>query len=990
MTGKGGRSRIGFVVLAAAVALAAVGGSAVGLGAPSWLAGAVGAVSALIAGTLVDRVFHARDERAAAAGRLRQVLADLTMTVPGDGDDVLGLLRADRSPVAFRGRRRELRQLADWCADDLACPVVMISGPAGVGKSRLALEFALGLPDGWIAGWLRAGAGQDAVGAVRACGSPAVILVDDADGRPDLAPLLDALAEDYKDPAIRVVVLTRSAVGLRAALASRLDERHESIAASAVELDLQAEGGHDDQERWFAEAASAFAAVLERPVPAVGQRFRAGRAEQAQPMVVLQAQALLAVLGDGTGHADPRDLSFGQLAEALMNHEKRRWRATAALWQWGSGGPLPEPLQERSIAAIALLGCATHSEAVEVLRRIPELNDAPAERLSAIASWISALYPADPGDAPRIRPDMIGEWFVVSQLTAHPELAQSLHTGLTDPQATRALSFLAHAADRLEAAGQLFEDFASGDVRRRILAAAQAATTGQAGRRLLDTVVAQLIRSGEGWTVDQLTELDHLIPEPVLLRAHAAIADLNVTLYRALAADNPAAHQANLARALNNLGIWLDRVGRYPEALAATEEAVTLYRALAADNPAAHQAGLAAALDGLGIWLDRVGRYQDALTATDEALTLYRALAADNPAAHQAGLAAALANLGTRLYRAGRYRDALTATEEAVTLYRALAADNPAAHQAGLAAALDGLGIRLDRVGRYQDALTAAEEAITLRRALAADNPAAHQADLAAALDGLGIRLYRVGRYRDALTAAEEAITLYRALAADNPAAHQAGLAAALTNLGTHLDQVGRYQDALIATEEAITLRRALAADNPAAHQASLATALDNLGIRLDRVGRYQDALAATEEAITLYRALAADNPHQADVARALTNLGTRLYRAGRYQDALTAIEEAITLYRALAADNPAAHQADLATALDNLGILFDQLGEGREALAARIESVHVYRELASRNPDLYQERYRQALSALRREYDQRGMQHEAVVHDLADPPSSS
>ncbi len=55
---------------------------------------------------------------------------------------------------------------------------------------------------------------------------------------------------------------------------------------------------------------------------------------------------------------------------------------------------------------------------------------------------------------------MIGEWFVVSQLTAHPGLAQSLQTGLTDPQATRALSFLARAADRLEAAGHLFEDFA--------------------------------------------------------------------------------------------------------------------------------------------------------------------------------------------------------------------------------------------------------------------------------------------------------------------------------------------------------------------------------------------------------------------------------------------------------------------------------------------------------------------------------------------------
>ena len=69
-------------------------------------------------------------------------------------------------------------------------------------------------------------------------------------------------------------------------------------------------------------------------------------------MVVLQAQALLTVLGEDSEHPDPRDLPFGQVAQALMSHEKRRWRATASLWEWSSGGPVAEPLQERSIAAI--------------------------------------------------------------------------------------------------------------------------------------------------------------------------------------------------------------------------------------------------------------------------------------------------------------------------------------------------------------------------------------------------------------------------------------------------------------------------------------------------------------------------------------------------------------------------------------------------------------------------------------------------------------
>ena len=203
--------------------------------------------------------------------------------------------------MPFRGRTRELRQLADWLADDRACPVLMVSGPAGVGKSRLALEFASRLPQGWAAGWLHAGTGDIAVGAVRACGDPAIMLVDDADGRADLVALLESLAEQHENPVTRVVLVTRSAVGLRAALMSQLTERHAWVASGAPQLELDLEGGHDDQIRWFGEAVNAFAAALKGPVPALPERFPQGQGGAVQPFVVLQAQALLAVLGAGAG-----------------------------------------------------------------------------------------------------------------------------------------------------------------------------------------------------------------------------------------------------------------------------------------------------------------------------------------------------------------------------------------------------------------------------------------------------------------------------------------------------------------------------------------------------------------------------------------------------------------------------------------------------------------------------------------------------------------
>ena len=296
---SGQRSRrLGLVAGAAAVVLAGAGGAAAGLGAPAWLAGAVAAVSALVAGVVADRVYAAREGREAARERRGLVLDALRDARPPSRGEELGLLLAGRCPVPFRGRSRELARLAAWREGEPGCPVMMVAGPAGVGKSRLALEFASRLPAGWAAGWLHAGAGAVAVEAVRGCGDPAVILVDDADGRADLVPLLEALAERHEDPAVRVVLVTRSAGGLRAALAGQLEERHAWVVSGAAELDLGTEGGPDDQVRWFGEAVAAFAAALGKSPPVLPERFPA-RGGAVEPFVMLQGQALLAVLDQG-------------------------------------------------------------------------------------------------------------------------------------------------------------------------------------------------------------------------------------------------------------------------------------------------------------------------------------------------------------------------------------------------------------------------------------------------------------------------------------------------------------------------------------------------------------------------------------------------------------------------------------------------------------------------------------------------------------------
>ena len=280
--------------------LAGVGGAAVGLGAPG-MAGAVGAVTALVAAVIADRAFGARDDRKAALEARDQVLDESRPGVSADPRDAnadpLALLRGGPVAGAVPRPGQEMRQLEAWRDDENGSSVLLLSGSAGVGKSRLALEFASRAPGGWAAGWLHAVTGDTAIAAIAACGEPTPVLVDDAYGRGDIVPLLDALAERRAKPVIRVVLRTRSAEGLRASLVANIEERHATIVFRALAVELEPEGGADDRTRWFGEAVRAFATVLGSPRRCRPTVFPRGHAEAAQPFVMIQARALLAVLG---------------------------------------------------------------------------------------------------------------------------------------------------------------------------------------------------------------------------------------------------------------------------------------------------------------------------------------------------------------------------------------------------------------------------------------------------------------------------------------------------------------------------------------------------------------------------------------------------------------------------------------------------------------------------------------------------------------------
>jgi tetratricopeptide (TPR) repeat protein len=835
----------------------------------------------------------------------------------------------------------------------------VIGGRGGSGKTRLAVELCQRVrARDWLCGLLSRITEPETLEALVNVPTARLVVVDYAESRAEhlelLLPLLAAGAT--QEQPVRVLLLVRAGARRTADWTEGLRNRSDRLDALLDECEVRVleDMPLETAERYklFSAAAGAFADRADPPLVPPDPPDVLDQAVFNSPLLVVIA-AYLAVHGDAAVPSTRAAL----LGEVLA-HEQRYWRASA--------GDLfsDEVLPRRVVGLATLAGAESEAAATELLRLVPDLADATAERRASLARWAHGLYPGPKWWNP-LEPDLVGERLVADTFTDQPSvLAGAL--AREDPQAIiQPLEVYARAAaDHAELAATL-RPILSREVGRLCEVAVTQAATGT-DRDLLSgntaTAAAAINRAITTIEVDASALSVALVSLPQ--RADLILSPLAVTLntqhvkhQRALAAANPTAYEPSLATWLNNLSVRLAEVGRREEGLAAIEEAVDVYRRLAAANPAAYEPGLASSLNNLAVDLGEVGRREEGLTAIEEAVDVYRRLVAVNPAAHEPDLASSLNNLAARLGGVGRREEGLAAIEEAVDVYRRLAAVNPAAYELDLAISLNTLSIRLGEMGRREEGLAAIEEAVEVRRRLAAVNPAAYEPGLAISLNNLSIRLGEMGRREEGLAAIEEAVDVYRRLAAVSPDAYEPHLALSLNNLSARLGGVGRGEEGLAASEEAVDVYRRLVAVNPAAHEPDLAISLNNLSIRLGTMGRGEEGLAASEEAVEVRRRLAAVNPaaYEPGLASSLNNLSVRLAEVGRREEALAATEEAVDVYRRLAAMNRAAYEPDLVISLNNLSISLGEVGRREEALAATEEAVDVYRRLAAMNRAAYE-----------------------------------
>jgi tetratricopeptide (TPR) repeat protein len=944
---------------------------------------ALAGVSAGYVPLIRDAFKRVRSERAQLDAKEAADREALRLTSELPSESPAGLLDPRRGLVAFTGREHELAGLLAWCQDGSPRGVRLVTGPGGVGKTRLSVELCGRLdPDGWRC--VRVGDRQEefAVATARR-GWPGrlLLVVDYAETRIGLSRLLRAVAADAGP--VRVLLLARSA----GEWWDRLREGEPAVRTLLAKADgdepLRATVSDELSNADLVRAAvPVFAGALGMSVP---ERVMVDTEPGVVRVLDLHAAALVAVL-QSAGMKEPVRVSVSDVLNELLGHETRFWEGTAQ-WRGLLAGPtgMDTTSLRHIVAAGALLGAASQDEAVALLRRVPG-----AVASLQVARWLRELYPPEhrvdhDGAADwlgTLIPDRLAELLVVKELTDSPELAEECLSRLDERQALRAVTLLGRAAtDQQEAAEVLLKRvlpllekvvaglpadvglltvisdaipypstaLAEADlaITRRILDALPAGNPGLQARWLnwLGTALAQTGRFAESLPAKQ---------EAVRIRRELAVGD-------------PGRYRADLAGSLADLGAFFSRLGRQDTAFAFMQEAAEIWRELAAAVPGRYRADLARSLANLGACLRELGRQDSALPVIQEAMRLWRPLAAALPDRYLPDLAGTLLNLGIAFLESGRQPEALAVTQEAVQIYRELARTDLDRHLPDLAHSLTSLGVVFTGLGRQPEAVPVTQEAVRIRRDLADRYPGRYRADLTNSLANLGVAFLESGRQPEALPVTQEAVESYRELASANPDRYRPSLASSLSSLGMVFKDLGRGAEALRAAQEAVEIQRDLTAAYPGRYQADLASSLTNLGIQFSVLGSRAEALLASQEAVGAYRQLASVNPdrYQAALATSLNNLGHRLGELGRASEALSVTQETVKIRRGLAAAHPDRYQADLARSLASLGIHYSELDRPAQALRAEEEALQIWRALAASHPERYRADLAMALSNL-------------------------
>ena len=777
------------------------------------------------------------------------------------------LLRAEYGIVPFWGRSKEREKIAAWYNSESKFGVLFLSGPAGIGKTRLMREICLQLgQQGWDTGFIWPGPLSDAdcevIDSLYCYRRPMLLVFDYAEVHWTRLRCLLQSAEAKRD-----------GQPLRFVFVSRQEEWGEELRSrlpyGMIELCSLTPLGEfiADRDQLFWSATQAFARHKKVPLPRKAPDLTSdifGR-----PLLIHMA-ALTSILGEG-------EYTPEELLDALIRHEEAHWLALAP------GYGVPEHLHEaiRQLVVInTLLGGLPDVEEQQHPTWKTLLNVLNLERaeLRNVSSVVRECYEVSGRIAP-LQPDLLGEYFVTRELTRKERLLFDL-VAAEDTNVHSVLKVLnSIAVDREEGATWINKVLLSNPSRFAEIALSVAIKVGDP----IGQILTEMLRQNPNLQLAQ--RLEPLLPEYTVALRELRVVVVEQCLAHLRKSTN-ADDEIERARLASNLGAYLFDLGHFKRAIAVSRESVATYRGLIASGHIDYRSTLARSLDNLAIFLSALNQLppDEAINAAKEAVSIYEDLVQNRNESVRAELAHSKNNLATILWETGDRKQAIKLMHDSIDLYRQLHATEPAKFSAELARCLTNLGKLYADLGKPDDACEAASEAVDLCRWLASDQPDAFSFLLATSLNTYANQLRETDQYNGAQDAAEEAVSIWRRLAKQRPGVFNQSLALALYDFGQILGSCTNWKKSVTVTQEAVDLYRELChlEAEGEAQRANwyLAISLTSLGKSFRMAGQAEEALQASKEAVSKYRQLVASG-----VELCLPDLAIALHELSQLQE---------------------------------------------------------------------------------------------------------
>ena len=560
----------------------------------------------------------------------------------------IDLLNPYGRAIGLVGREADLQSLRDWLHSEPPVSIRTLTGRAGAGKTRAAIELIEYLnrekPGEWWGGFvqgreMRRFASQQNL-SDWSWARPTLIVVDYA------ASMVESLREWLGDLA------QNSGRALGKPLRLLLLERE--AAADGGWLQYLCLGGYseagvrelfDPIEPWRLERLntaekrrSVLAKILEvaaplakcqlPKLPPIGLNARFDKqlenAVWEDPLYLMMA-ALLSLRSE---LVEVLELPRTELAMQLVDHEIKRLTE-------GVSSRAAERLTVHLAAFAALGNGLTHEQALEVAQQ--ESDALKLTYPNGAGELVNRLHEVlaapDHGLAPVV-PDILAEALVLrafGQCSATQQETAVLRA--VKKLGRRVVPFIIRTV----------QDFAP------------------AGQREPLNWLESLIKSGLADDLGLLTQIESAMPDQTMVLREKAVEVTELLAKRLEKLSKQNAGEAILAeygRLLNNLGFRLSALGRREEALEKAQEAVRIYEQLAQARPDAFLPDLAMSLSNLANMLSDLGRREEALAMAQEAVRIREQLAQARPDAFLPDLATSYGATGAILQNMERHAEA--------------------------------------------------------------------------------------------------------------------------------------------------------------------------------------------------------------------------------------------------------------------------------------------------------------------------------------------